>query len=91
MAGTRRELNEINYAEHDQNNVAKRVTDVGSLLQTIVDEAGAPGTTYVGRSPAGLATATTGWNLEKVVVSGTTTTITHAVDSWDNRATATYT
>ena len=81
---------EISRWEHNNVVVGKRITDVGTNLQIIVDEAVA-GTTYIGRGAQGLATATTGWLLEKIVVSGTTTTITHAIDSWDNRITATYT
>lgn len=75
--------------EHDALLKGKRVVDVGTDDQTIIDEA-ITGTTYIGRTGRGVATSTTGWLLTKIVESGTDTTIAHAVDSWDNRATATY-
>ena len=84
------EPKELDNWEHHYPLAAKRVTNVGSDLQTIVDEAGAPATTYVGKGARGLATASDGWFLKRIVVSGTTTTITHAIGSWNNRATATY-
>lgn len=77
--------------EHDSVFFAKRVTDVGSDDQIIVDEA-VVGTTYVGKAGRGVETSSSGWLLTKIVESGTTTTITHAIDSWDNHdTTASYT
>lgn len=84
------EPKEIENWQHSEVLAAKRVTQVGSDLQTIVDESSAPTTTYVGKGARGLATSSTGWLLEKIAVSGTTTTITHAINSWDNRASASY-
>ena len=76
--------------EHDSLFFAKRVTNVGSDLQTIVDESVA-GTTYIGHGARGLATSSNGWLIDKIVVDGTTTTITHAIDAWDNaKTTAVY-
>ena len=72
--------------EHDSLFLAKRITDVGSDNQTIVDESAAPATTYVGMGARGLATSTTGWLITKITVSGTTTTIQHAVAAWDDKA-----
>jgi hypothetical protein len=76
--------------EHDSLFKAKRITDVGSDNQVIVDEAAAPATTYVGTVGRGIATSASGWLIKKIVVSGTTTTITHAIGIWDNRASETY-
>jgi hypothetical protein len=76
--------------EHDSVLRAKRITDAGSDNKILVDEAIA-GTTYVGSVARGTANSTTGWLLTKIVESGTDTTVTHAIDSWDNRAGATYT
>lgn len=77
--------------EHDSLFNAKQVTDVGTDKQTIVDEATA-GTTYVGSGARGLATSADGWLLTKIVEVSTTTTIIHAIDSWDNHnTTAVYT
>jgi len=72
--------------EHDSLFFAKRITDVGSDNQLLVDEAVA-GTTYTGSAGRGTATSAGGWVLTKIVESGTDTTITHAIDSWDNHAT----
>lgn len=51
-------------------------------------------TTYIGYSVPNLPTSDTAWVIQKIVtvVVGTveTNTITYTVDSWDNRATATY-
>jgi hypothetical protein len=77
----------VDNLEHDYLFNAKQITDVGSDRQTIVDESAAPATTYVGLGARGIATSATGWLLTKIVVSGATTTITHAIDSWDSRST----
>jgi hypothetical protein len=75
----------LDNKEHDSLFKAKRVTDVGSDNQILIDEATA-GTTYVGSGARGLATATTGWLLTKIVEAGTDTTIQHAIDAWTNRS-----
>lgn len=80
----------IDNKEHDSLLLGKRVIDVGTDDKTIIDESGAPATTYTGRAGRGVATSSAGWLLTKIAVSGTTTTITHAIDSWDNRLGATY-
>ena len=84
------EIKELFNAIYDALFRALRVTDVGSDNKVLVDESAAPATTYVGSVARGTAASATGWLLTKIVVSGTTTTITHAIDNWDNRATATY-
>jgi hypothetical protein len=66
-----------------------RVTSVGSDLQKIIDRS-VSGTTYRGLGARGIATSDDGWLIRKRVKSGTTTTDTNAIDSWVNRATATY-
>ena len=80
---------EAEHREHQYSLKAKRITNIGSDMQVIIDESTA-GTTYIGKAVKALAESTTGWLLTKIVESGTTTTITHAIDSWSNRATATY-
>jgi hypothetical protein len=75
--------------EHDELFTAKKITNVGSDLQKIMDES-VTGTTYLGSGARGLATSADGWLLTKMVESGTDTTITHAIDAWTNRLTATY-
>lgn len=57
--------------------------------QVIIDKS-VSGTTYFGFGARGLSQSTTGWLIKKMVKSGTTTTVTHAIDAWSNRATATY-
>ena len=76
----------LDNKEHDSLLLGKRVVDVGTDDQMIIDES-VTNTTYIGRAGRGVATATTGWLLTKIVKSGTTTTITHAVDAWDNALT----
>ncbi len=62
-----------------------------SPFQKLIDEAGAPATTYVGQSYAGTAQGTSAWTVERITVSGTTTTIQHASGTWTGRAGLTYT
>lgn len=81
------ELNEMTIREHDRVSGSKRVSLFPSTAQTIIDEAEAPNTTYVGVAPSGAATSSGVWLITKIVVSGATTTITHATDAWDHRAT----
>lgn len=81
---------EITEWEHDHVILAKRVTDVGSVLHTKIDEVSTADVVYVGKAPAGLAVSSTGWLLEKIDTSTTIPDITHANDSWDNRVTANY-
>jgi len=76
----------INNEEHDSLFKAKRVTDVGSDNQQLIDEAAAPATTYVGLGSRGLATSSDGWLIKKITVAGTLTTIQHAIGVWDDRA-----
>jgi len=83
---TRQTSQYIDNKEHDSLFLAKRITDVGSDDQTIIDKS-VTNTTYIGRAGRGVATSDTGWILTKIVKSGTTTTITHAIDAWDNALT----
>jgi len=76
----------LDNKEHDALFFAKRITDVGSDSQLLVDEA-ITGTTYVGSGARGLATTDDGWLLTKIVEAGTDTTITHAIDKWSVRNT----
>lgn len=85
------ELNEIANRTFDQIAGVSRVALLPTVAKRIIDESGAPGTTYVGVTAPGTATSTATWIIEKIVVSGATTTITHATDAWDNRSTASYT
>ena len=75
---------EAEHREHEYNLKAKRVTDVGSDKQTLIDEAVA-GTTYIGSGARGLATNADGWLLTKIVEAGTDTTIQHAIGAWTLR------
>jgi len=64
-------------------------------LKTIVEDLGT-GTTYIGEAVPNTATSAAGWRVQKIVVSGGTTTITWAGGGsrfdqiWDNRASLTY-
>lgn len=59
------------------------------VYKTIVDEADASNV-YVGQAAPGSATSDSAWRIKKINVSGSTTTITWAFGSWDNRATLSY-
>jgi hypothetical protein len=84
------ELNEVANRVHDQVAGINRVTLFPATSKRIVDEAGAPGTTYVGVAAAGTATSDSAWLVERITVSGTTTTIDHATGVWDDRASLSY-
>lgn len=86
------ELNEIQNREHDQIAGIKRVSLFPATAKRIIDVA-TTNITYIGIAAPGTATGIAkAWLIEKVDVSvANTTTITHATDSWDNRASATYT
>lgn len=86
------ESNEIANRTYDPIAGIRRVTLFPATSLRIIDESGAPSVTYVGVAAAGTAQgATKSWLLERISVSGTTTTIDHAVDTWTNRASASYT
>lgn len=63
----------------------------GALKQIIEDLSG---TTYIGEAPVGTPTSAPYWRIQKIVVSGSTTTITWASSKfdqiWDNRASLSY-
>lgn len=71
----------------------KYVNTVAEL--TKIDEADA-NTTYIGKANHGTATSAASWQIQKVTVSGTVTTIAYAAGSdnynqiWDNRASLSY-
>jgi hypothetical protein len=85
------ELNEAYIREHDQVAGTHRVTLFPASAKRLIDEASST-LTYVGVAAPGTATSTEkAWLIEKISVSGSVTTITHATDkAWDDRATATY-
>lgn len=62
---------------------------------TYIDAADAS-TTYIGKAPRGSATSQSSWQIKKIVVNGTVTSISYANGTdkmehiWDNRATYTY-
>lgn len=62
-------------------------------LKQIIEDLGT-GTTYIGEAPVGAATSSASWRIQKIVVSGGTTTITWASSKfdqiWDNRASLSY-
>lgn len=67
-----------------------------TTLTTRVDEASAS-VTYIGKAVPGTSEASASWQLQKLTISGTITTIAFADgdelfnNSWSNRASATYT
>lgn len=83
------ETNEIANRVHDQVAGINRVTLFPATSKRIVDASGAS-VTYVGVAAPGTATSSSSWLVEKVSVSGDTTTITHATGTWDDRASLTY-
>ena len=77
--------------EHQKSLSAKRVTDVGSDSQTIIDKTTVTDVVYIGEGARGLATSADGWLLTKIDKTTTPIKITHAIDAWDNYLTAVYT
>lgn len=82
------EQNEIQNWEHDHRVVAKRVIGVESDLQLRVDDLGT--TLYVGQGARGLALSADGWLLTKYTIGDTTVSSMTAIDTWNNRASASY-
>jgi len=94
----------ISQAEHDPNKKAKRVVQVDAFGGIVTDgnylikadEVDAS-TTYLGIAQIGTATSAAGWQIKKISVSGTVTTIAYAggtdafTQVWDNRTGLTYT
>lgn len=76
--------------EHEGAIFAKRVTEIPSNLQMRVEyTSGQP--LYTGYAPKGVASSTGGWLLQKFTYSSGQVTLRQiAYDSWDNRATASY-
>jgi hypothetical protein len=85
------ELNELSNREHDQIAGIKRVTLFPATSLRLIDESGAPSTTYVGVAAAGTAQADNAWLVERISVSGTDTMIDHATGAWSDRGILTYT
>jgi hypothetical protein len=84
------EINEIANRTFDQIAGITRVSLSPATAQRIIDSA-TSGTIYIGVAGAGITTSDPkAWLVERIVVSGTTVTITHATGSWDNRASLSY-
>lgn len=85
------EVSEITNREHDQIAGIKKVTLFPASSQRMIDTTSST-ITYVGVAAAGKATsASKSWLIEKIdTTSSTLTIITHATDSWDNRASASF-
>jgi len=64
-------------------------------MQTKIDTASST-TTYVGKAASDVATSAAFWKIQRILVSGSDTTITYADGNeyydniWDNRASLTY-
>jgi len=87
---TRQTSQYIDNKEHDALFLAKRITDVGSDDQMLIDKS-VTNITYIGRAGRLVATSNTGWILTKVDKTASPTSITHAIDAWDNaKTTAVY-
>ncbi len=85
------ESNEIENRVHDQIAGTNRVTLFPATARRLIDESSAPTTTYIGVAASGTAnSAAKGWLIERIGVSGTTTTIEHATGDWDSRASLSY-
>jgi hypothetical protein len=79
----------LDNKEHDALFLAKRVTDVGSDQQNLIDIASST-LIYTGLGGRGLATTADGWLLEKIDMSANPYVITHSIGAWDDRTTLTY-
>lgn len=76
-------------------NAMESIKTEGDVYSMKIDEL-ADGTVYVGKALAGSATSSSVWQIKKISVSGTVTTIAWADgnqefdNSWDNRALLSY-
>ena len=75
------------FREHQEDILAKRVTDVGSDLQLRVSYDGSGNAEYVGMGAKGLAADTTGWLIAKYTYDGSNrvTLKQTVVGIWDSR------
>lgn len=77
--------------EHEELVSSKRVTSIPNNQQTLLAYDADNNLQYVGFAPKGLATSSSGWLLYKLsYTSGNMTSKQIAYDSWDNRASASY-
>lgn len=74
----------------ESNSQAARVTHYLPDSQTKVDYTSSS-SIYIAMSPAGTATSSDGWYVERISISGTVVTIQHGSGTYDNRASLTYT
>lgn len=87
-------VSDAEYREHEPELLAKRFTEIPSNMQMRADynseTDGQP--LYLGYGAKGLASATTGWLLQKFTYDSSRqcTLRQIAYDSWDNRASAVY-
>lgn len=84
------EVSEIENRTFDQVAGTRRVTLFPATALRIIDESGAPATTYIGVAAPGTAQSLSAWLVERISVSGTTTTIDHATGAWSGRAALAY-
>lgn len=84
------ESNEILNRVHDQVAGINRVTLFPATSKRLVDYSDSSNI-YVGVAAAGTATsALKSWLIERISPTVGSVSITHATDSWDNRASAAY-
>lgn len=76
--------------EHETLIKAKRVMSLPGNQQTRIEYSGS-NPIYIGTGPKGLDSSSTGWLLKQITYDGDNPTLIQiAYDSWDNRASASY-
>lgn len=79
---------QVDNREHDPIAGLGRVSLFPASSLRIIDTSSST-VTYIGVAAANTATSAIGaWLIERITVSGTTTTIDHATDAWDNHSTS---
>ena len=83
-------VSDAEHREHEALLKAKRVISIPGNQQVRIEYSGS-NPEYIGVGPKGLAASSAGWLLKKLTYTGDNVTLVQiAYDSWDNRATASY-
>lgn len=83
-------VSDAEHREHETLLKAKRVVSIPGNQQVRIEYSGSD-PIYIGVGPKGLPSSSTGWLLKQLTYSGNKVTLIQiAYDSWDNRATASY-
>lgn len=81
----------VEASEHEREVYAKRTMKVPANYQIRVEYDGSNNPLYIGYAPRGEASSASAWLIQKFTYSGTNMTLRQiAYNTWDNRASASY-